>query len=166
MPKNQSAPHDPGTDSRTPWLLVAGAGLVVAVALGLVGGLLGWFGQARAVAGRELGPEALLHKYEWFKDASAALDAKEASIKVYSRRFENLKKSYSEKPRGDWPREDREQANLWEQEVAGIRASYNSLAAEYNAAMAKVNWRFCNAGDLPRGADKPLPREYRPYTEE
>ena len=64
-----------------------------------------------------------------------------------------------------WPREDREQFNLWEQEVAGIKASYNMLAADYNAQMAKFNWAFAERGKLPEGATDPLPREYKPYEE-
>lgn len=44
-------------------------------------------------------------------------------------------------------------------------ASYNSLAVEYNAAMAKINFSFTNIGELPKGASQPLPREYKPYIE-
>jgi len=57
----------------------------------------------------------------------------------------------------------REQVGLWQSEVAGITASYNALAADYNAQMSKINYRFCNVGDLPRGATDPLPREFKPY---
>lgn len=105
----------------------------------------------------------LLRKYEWFKDAAAQLDKKKADIQVYDRRFKNLKDAYSGQTRNQWSREDREQSNIWEGEVAGIKASYNALAADYNAAMAKINYRFCNLGQLPAGADRPLPREYKPY---
>jgi len=115
------------------------------------------------VAQKELGPKALLRKYEWFKDAAAALDSKKASIDVYEGRFARLKEEYKGKSRSDWSREDREQSNLWEQEVAGIKASYNSLAADYNAAMAKANWNFCEVGTLPPGATTPLPRAFKPY---
>ena len=105
----------------------------------------------------------LLRKYEWFKDAAAQLDKKKADIRVYDSRFSGLKNAYSGQPRSAWSSEDREQANIWESEVAGVKASYNSLAADYNAAMAKINYAFCNVGRLPRGADTPLPREYKPY---
>jgi len=105
----------------------------------------------------------LLRKYEWFKDCAAQLDRKKADIQVYDRRFKNLKESYANEPRNQWSREDREQSNIWEMEVSGIKASYNSLAADYNAAMAKINYRFCNVGQLPQGADQPLPREFKPY---
>ena len=55
---------------------------------------------------------------------------------------------------------------IWHSEVAGIKASYNSLAAEYNSQMAKFNWQFCNAGTLPQGATEVLPREHKPYIAE
>jgi len=29
--------------------------------------------------------------------------------------------------------------------------------------MAKFNWAFANVGELPKGADRPLPREFKPY---
>ncbi len=77
-----------------------------------------------------------------------------------------MSEGYVELPRNKWPREDREQYNLWQSEVAGIKASYNTLAAEYNAQMSKMNWRFTNVGELPKGAETPLPREFKPYQED
>ena len=121
---------------------------------------------AKDTAFKEFKPSELLRKYEWFKDASAQLDKKVADIKVYESRFKTINQAYEGVPRKDWPREDREQLSLWITEVSGIKASYNSLSAEYNAQMAKFNWRFCNAGTLPQGATVPLPREYKPYIEE
>lgn len=118
------------------------------------------------VAQEQFGARALLHKYEWFKDASAALDRKRADIEVYRKRMDDLKASNDGQPRSKWAREDREQSNLWSSELAGIKASYNQLAAEYNSEMAKFNWRFANRGELPQGAGNPLPREYKPYETE
>ena len=43
------------------------------------------------------------------------------------------------------------------------KAAFNSLAADYNANMAKINFAFCNIGTMPAGADIPLPREFRQY---
>ena len=111
----------------------------------------------------QIEPRELLRKYEWFKDASAALDKQQANIQVYANRFNSLKKDYEGKPRAAWAREDREQYNIWMSEETGIQAAYNGLAAEYNAAMAKINYRFCNVGGLPQGSTQPLPREYKPY---
>jgi hypothetical protein len=137
--------------------------VVVFVALA---NILGWFGNGAQVVQQEFSPSAMLQKYQWFKDASAQLDAKVADMQVYDKRFRSLKEAYGSEPRSKWSREDREQFNIWQSELAGIKASYNSLAGEYNAQMAKFNWRFANAGQLPAGATVPLPREYKPYETE
>lgn len=115
---------------------------------------------------QEFSPQVLLEKYEWFKDAAASLDKKRADIGVYDRRVASIRDGYGTTPRREWARDDREQLSIWQSEVAGIKASYNQLAAEYNAQMAKFNWRFTEVGNLPRGASVPLPREYKPYIEE
>ena len=149
-----------------------GAGVVigVAVVLGLplliIGGCaLGWFSEGSQVAREQLGPKALLKKYEDFKDMASALESKRASIKVSESRLKSLEEQYKGTPRKDWPRVDAEQHSLWTQEVAGLKASYNSLAADYNARMAKENYRLANIGELPRGASDPLPREFATYIE-
>lgn len=154
----------------TAWKLF-GVGVLVIVlttALGLVGCAVGLFSgaasSAATVVQKEFYPDALLRKYEWFKDAAAALDKKTADIGVYDTRLNDLKASYEGVSRQKWPRDDREQFSIWSSEAAGIRASYNQLAAEYNAEMSKFNWRFTNVGDVPQGG-RPLPREYRPYVE-
>lgn len=136
------------------------------LALGVFGTTAGVVHEAATVAREQLGPRALLQKYEWFKDASASLDKKRADVQVYDKRLTDLRAEYQGKGRGAWAREDREQVSIWQSEAAGIKASYNQLAAEYNAEMAKVNWRFANVGGLPAGASQPLPREYKPYIEE
>lgn len=137
----------------------------ILVVLGGIGYVGGWFSEAGRVAKQELGPAAILRKYEWFKDAAAALDAKAASIQVYRKRFDNLKSAYAGAARSAWSREDREQSNLWEQELAGIKSSYNRLAAEFNAAHAKIHWAFADLGNVPQGG-KVLPREFREYLED
>ena len=142
---------------------------IVVMAMGVVG-LGGCFGsclsEATQVAQEEFGPRAMLRKYEWFKDAAAQLDKKQADIQVYRSRIQNMKEDYEGVKRRNWPRSDREQFNLWRTEVAGVIASYNGLAAEYNSQMAKFNWRFTNRGELPDGATEPLPREFKPYLSE
>lgn len=96
----------------------------------------------------EFKASTLLKKYEYFKDVAATLDSKYANLKVYESRFQDLKEQYKDVPRSQWAREDREQYNLWQSEQAGIKASYNDLCSEYNSAMSKFNWRFCNVGTL------------------
>lgn len=142
--------------------------ITLAVVVGLIGlAIGGWVlryaGEAAEVAYEETSPRALLKKYEWFKDAAADLDAKHATIKVYDQRSKDLEADYEETPRKDWPRDDRQQMSQWNTEKAGVVASYNSLASEYNSQMAKINYAFTNVGELPKGAEKPLPREYREY---
>lgn len=120
--------------------------------IGLIGGL---FSSGAKVVQKEFYPEALLRKYEWFKDAAAQLDKKRADIQIYEARL---------KEATTVDRTDREQRMLWATELAGIKSSYNSLAADYNSQMSKFNWRFTNVGDLPPGSSDPLPREFKPYS--
>jgi len=136
---------------------------------GLLGGLvliwiiiavIGWFGSAATVVTHELDPQVLQQKYEWFKNASAQLDSKLATLNTYKNKISRGEKL------ADHDRVLREQLMVWEQEQQGVKASYNDLAAEYNSQMSKWNWRFCNVGGLPQGATQVLPREYKPYIEE
>ncbi len=145
--------------------VLACIGIFFALVIGftVVGHVVGIIGETAQVAHDEFGPKAALEKYEHFKDVSAQLDAKVADIQVYESRVKALTEQYSGVPRAQWTRDDRENYNQWTLEVAGIKASYNQLAAEYNADMAKFNYRFANQGDLPAGATKALPREYKPY---
>jgi len=119
--------------------------------------------QATQVASDEFSPKAMLAKYTWFKDAAAQLEQRRANITIYENRVLTMDAQYQGTPRNQWPRTDLEQYNLWLSEVAGATASYNALAAEYNANMSKFHWRFANQGELPPGATSPLPREFKPY---
>jgi hypothetical protein len=116
--------------------------------------------RAVTVAQEELDPRTLLNRYMWFKDASAALDKKKADIALYEQRLAKIEAQYAGR---ETPRHVVEQQSLWATEMLGVKASYNSLVAEYNAAMAKINWRFTNVGDLPAGESQVLPRSYREY---
>lgn len=118
----------------------------------------GWVGRAVDVVQQQVDPFELQRKYELFKDEAAQLDKKLADIRVYEGRFKKFN-CHAEK----MDRTTREQCMVWDQEVAGIIASYNGLAAEYNAQMAKWNYAFTNVGQLPKGASVPLPREFKPY---
>jgi hypothetical protein len=150
------------------WTIVACLPLFMILGLGLraCGFMTGAADNAMTTAKKEFYPDALLRKYEWFKNAAAALDQKVATIEVYNKRLQSLADAYKGEARSKWPRDDREQFNLWRSELDGIRASYNELASDYNAQMSKFNWRFTNVGDLPPGASSPLPREFKPYVTE
>ena len=143
--------------------------ILVAICIGvftIVGGACSYVGKVADVAQQEFDPHELFRRYVWFKDAAAVLEKKMADMKVYDKRLKGLEAAYAGQPRTKWARDDREQWSIWQSECAGIRASYNSLAAEYNSAMAKINWRFCEVGKLPPGATTPLPREFKPYVED
>ncbi len=118
---------------------------------------------ARDTAFEEFKPSELLNKYEYFKEMSGALDKKIADIQMYDARIKNLEESYAGAARSTWARDDREAYNTIQAERIGIKASYNQLAADYNVAMAKFNFAFCNVGSLPEGAKDPLPKSYKPY---
>jgi hypothetical protein len=128
--------------------------------------VLNVFGEVGAVAQAELGPSALLQKYTWLKDAHAQLEKRQADIGVYKASLAAMASAYEGKPRSAWAREDRDAYNQRATEVAGTIAAFNDLAAQYNAKMAEVQWSFTNVGQLPKGADIPLPREYAPYKTE
>ena len=142
-------------------LLIIG-GIVV---LSILGFFFGLIGETAKLAKDEFGPKAMLAKYEWFKDAAAQLDKKKADIEVYRKRIDNQDQAYTGKSRWEWPRDEREQRGIWESELAGVTASYNSLAAEYNSNHVKINWAFADIGSLPKGASTPLPREVKPYVQ-
>jgi hypothetical protein len=139
--------------------------VVISIGMGVLNFTCGAVDNAAKVAQKELYPEALLRKYEWFKNASAELDKKQADIAVYSTKIKTMREEYAGEKRSQWDRVDKEISSVWEQELAGIKASYNGLSAEYNSQMSKINWALCNVGKLPPGATTPLPREYRSYVE-
>lgn len=138
---------------------------ILSVVLGVCNTAVTMVDSANKAVIEQFSPEVLLKKYEWFKDASAALDAKLANLEDYRHRYLTIKEGYGadSSNRAKWSRGDKEQWNTWQSEEAGVKASYNDLAAQYNAEMVKFNYRFCNVGELPKGADKPVPREYRSY---
>jgi Tfp pilus assembly protein PilV len=141
------------------------------IILGVLGlGLLSLFGtcvrscsNAEETAYKEFNASALLKKYEYFKDISSQLDKKVADLSVFTVKIKSLKADYVGKDRSKWARDDREQLSIWQSELDGMKASYNELAAQYNSAMSKFNYAFCNVGSLPKGAADPLPREFKPY---
>lgn len=122
----------------------------VLVCLGGVGYVGGWFTDAAGVAKDEFGPRNALVKYEWFKDASAALDAKAKNISVYEADIKRFENDYEGVLKKDWSRTDADAYNLKQQELIGLKASYNNLVAEYNANSKKFNWNFANVDNIPQ----------------
>ena len=142
------------------WIIVAI--FVISIGSFVIGNCSRWVGNGVETAHQQFDPSALLAKYEWFKDASAQLDNKVANIQVYESELSGYQKDYGNNL-SNYPRDIRETMEQHKSEMMGIINSYNSLASDYNSAMVKFNYKFCNVGTLPQGADTPLPREYKPY---
>ena len=108
-------------------------------------------GDTSRVIQKEFSPSAMLKKYEYFKDLSAAIDEKRATIDVYQSQLSGIK--------------DHEgfQYQQTQAEMIGLISMHNSLCSEYNSAMSKFNYAFCNRGTLPASNLAPLPREIKPY---
>lgn len=111
-------------------------------------------GDTADVIHKEFSASALLKKYEYFKDLSAAIDKKRADLAAYKANLDGYKIK------------DKDDKFYYEQskaEAMGILMMYNQLVSEYNAGMSKFNYAFCNVGTLPASNLDPLPREYKPY---
>jgi hypothetical protein len=108
-------------------------------------------GDASDVVQKEFSASAMLKKYEYFKDLSSAIDEKRATIDVYESQLKGIKNH-----------EDF-QYQQTQAEMIGLISMHNSLCAEYNSAMSKFNYAFCNKGELPATNLEPLPREIKPY---
>lgn len=105
----------------------------------------------------QIAPSVLLKKYEYFKDLSGAIDKKDADIQMYQAEIASM--SADDKDDKD----DKFYLQQRKSELLGIISIRNQMCAEYNIAMSKFNYRFCNQGDLPQTNLNPLPREYKPY---
>lgn len=151
------------------WKIVLGVvGLIgLFITINVVSGIFSFTGsmiqETKKLAVEELSPYVLLKKYSSFKDMYAVLSKKQSDIGIYEQRITSMTESYEGIHRHKWDRTDKEQFNQWQSELVGIKASFNNLAAQYNAQMAKMNYRFTNVGMLPEGASNPLPREFAPY---
>lgn len=123
----------------------------IVILLTFVGMAFRMCGDTQEVIHKEYAPSALLKKYEYFKDLSSAIDEKRATISVYESQIKGIK--------------DHEgfQYQQTQSEMIGIISVHNRLCSEYNSAMSKFNYRFCNKGDLPETNLEPLPREIKPY---
>lgn len=136
--------------------VVLAIAFTLAITMSVLSGVSWFASRTIDVVKQQIDPQELLRKYELFKDESAALDAKLASITIKEYQLREVRSLPMD-------RTNREQLMIWQQELGGMKYSFNALAADYNAQMAKINYAFCNVGQLPQGATIPLPREYKPY---
>lgn len=140
--------------------------LILIVICGAIALPISYLNNASHTLYNEVAPSALLHKYGWFKDAAAQLTSKKSGIEVVEASIRSMLEDHKGEKKSAWPRDERETYNQKSAELIGLKMSFNGLAAEYNSQMAKINWAFCNVGQLPHGADKVLPREFAVYVTE
>lgn len=106
----------------------------------------------------ELSPTQLNRKYEWFKDAHSKLASLQAQVDFKKELVAEIKAETSGRAK---TRDELQLAGQYSQELQGITAAYNNLAAEYNSEMSKFHTAFLNAGTMPKGSE--LPREVISY---
>ena len=139
--------------------VIIAAFVLVAIIVGI--NVIGFAGEAASVVREEVSPRAVQEKYEWFKRSKAAMDARLASIEVFKSQIEAVRNDYPNPT--DRPRDIRTEMNQWRREVAGIVASYNTMASEYNSQHAMWNYAFADFGTLPAGVTDTLPRTFGEY---
>jgi len=107
--------------------------LIAIIVIGGVGSIvasgMGFFTSAAKVAHQEFSPEAMLRKYEWFKNASASLQKSESNLSAYSLRINSFKSDYEGVKKKDWPRDERQQYNQLQAEYQGMLQMFNATAA-------------------------------------
>lgn len=99
------------------------------------------------VAEDQFAPDALLHKYEWFKN-------QHNSIKQIGVRTDQSKQAVEDYKRmmGDpskWNFSQHEEYGRLSTTHSGYLSQYNALAAEYNSQSSKFNWDFVKTNELP-----------------
>jgi hypothetical protein len=119
----------------------------LSIILGSIGYVLGWFSDAAQVAKDEFGPEAAMQKYEWFIDQANRIQKMDQDIINLRAKKENtstqFETDYGKKK--DWDVVTKatyqKEINLATEQLNTTIAQRNGLAADYNAASEKFNWR-------------------------
>lgn len=138
-----------------------GLSFLALAALMIIGFTCGMCGDALNTAKKEFAPSALLKKYEYFKQLSAAIDKKRADIAMYREEILSYYDDNSKPLSTD--KNERFYLEQRKSELIGIISVHNQLVAEYNTRMVEFNYRFTNVGDLPYSNAEPLQREYKTY---
>jgi len=121
-------------------------GLLIVAVLGVVGYVLGWFGEAAQVAQKEFGPKAALAKYEWFKEQSAAIKKMDQDVAMFEQRGKDIDAQYASygADHAKWPLDVRVEYNRAKgqsrDDLVAVASQRNNLVKEYNAASSKFNW--------------------------
>jgi len=128
----------------------------IVVVIGVLGYVLGIFGEAAQVAKEELGPRAARDKYSWFLQQASAIEKMDQDIKLFEARAEDVDKKYSYD--GDISKMPIDVRTLYIKEKQQVRddliavvSQRNNLVKEYNAASENFLWApFETELDKPR----------------
>jgi hypothetical protein len=93
-------------------------------------------------------PDAILHKYEWFKNQYNSIQ--QIGIRTEQSRLaiENYKQMMGDPSK--WNFSQHEEFSRLSTIYSGYQSQYNALAAEYNSQSSKFNWDFARTNELPR----------------
>lgn len=132
--------------------------VLVVVAVGLVGNVLGWwFSSAINVAEQELNPAEMLEKYEWFVEQANMIKKADADVAIFEQKMVDIENYYVSTYGTDktiWLQVTLIQYNhelsTARTDLAAIVSNRNSLVQDYNAQSEKFNWApFRNRSDFP-----------------
>jgi hypothetical protein len=158
--------------AETPWTIWKGfthiaLPMIAVLALGsIVTRSLGWWGEAADVAQQELGPKAMLKKYEWFVDQASRIDKMDADVALYGQRVGSVDAQYASygPDKSAWPPAIQIQYNhdrsMARDDLMSIVSQRNNLVREYNAQSEKFNWEPFNSKSgrpRPRYDESPTP---------
>jgi len=133
---------------------------LIIIAILVIVMIFGWIGSGTNVVQKEFSPEAMLQKYEWFKNQSASIDKMDQDIKLFKTRISDLDTQYKEY--GDssskWPPHIQVQYNNEKQQaredLIAVVSQRNNIVREYNAQSSKFNWKYFDKTktDIPKKA--------------
>ena len=95
----------------------------------------------------QLAPDAILHKYEWFKNESNSIKQIGVRTDQSKAAVENYKKMMGDPSK--WNFSQHEEFSRLTTTYSGYLSQYNTLVAEYNSQSSKFNWNFAKTDDLP-----------------
>lgn len=118
---------------------------------------------ASRVITKELMPEALNQKYNWFKEQASAIRAQRAKIDLMRG---NMKAANARAEGRQLSRTAEERLFTQEQDFQNTILAYNSMIGAYNGEMAKWHTEFANFGAMPNGWSDITPTKFPDYITE
>lgn len=122
-----------------------GAAVVLLILLGVVGAVMGWFGE---VADEVLDPREAVARWQWFYDTHQALEAQESNVLQAELSVANFIELYGDDT-STWGWQAQEEYQRLVTVRDGYIINYNRVAEEYNAKMMDITRNYAAPPDLP-----------------